>query len=380
MPFGKVILITPTHTKHKWEKHELHLRSLLCAEDGTIISSGLSKFFNYLENAEGDALTCEAITSGRAIYTEKIDGSLLIRFVYDGVVYFRTRGSHTLGDGFDNIPEFVSKNYPALMNPLLYSGYSILMEYVSPETTIILNYPEQQIKVLGYVAHYHDDGIPQFYGDSIALDSLCDDFNISSVKIYEFDSTFPDEVVKIISSWKDVEGIVLRYKTGFNIHLAKIKTTEYIRMHSFRFHFTKEKIKTFCYINEITNIEEYKNCIYKLGFDWEIAEFSIPYVEEYISELLKNKESVSKFINTISELKFSSRKDAAIALKELTKENIGFFNIGIQYLFGDKAYIDSAIIAMTLGVGINSLKELKLNSSKMINFSIKDTESKIDAV
>ena len=62
--YGSVILVAPKKVKHVWRDDELHLRSLICDPDGTIISSGFPKFMNYGEREDLDAITENLIENG----------------------------------------------------------------------------------------------------------------------------------------------------------------------------------------------------------------------------------------------------------------------------------------------------------------------------
>ncbi len=141
---GEVILITPSFEKHKWTPSELHLRSLLCTPDGKICSSGFQKFKNLGEDPEVDLLVKQSILEGKSWFTSKMDGSLVIRSVINGKVHFRTRGSHTLGEGFIGpIMKMVQERYPKLLDPNLDARYSILFEYTSPENKIVVDYAQE---------------------------------------------------------------------------------------------------------------------------------------------------------------------------------------------------------------------------------------------
>jgi len=200
---GPVVMITPTFTKHSWSPDEFHLRSLMCREDGEVISSGFGKFQNYSENPELDKITDKAILSGEAWFAEKMDGSLLIRSVIDGKVHLRTRGSHTLGEGFkEPIEELISKKYPNLMDPTKDSRYSILFEYTSPDNLVVLQYEEPQLTVLGLVDLTADP--VEFYSDPKLVQNLEADYGTPAVKFHDLKGDV-DNIIEEIDGWRGSE-------------------------------------------------------------------------------------------------------------------------------------------------------------------------------
>ena len=50
---GEVIIVVPGYGKHKWKDEELHLRSLMCAPDGTILSPACVCLWNLFPSAVG---------------------------------------------------------------------------------------------------------------------------------------------------------------------------------------------------------------------------------------------------------------------------------------------------------------------------------------
>jgi hypothetical protein len=80
-----LILITPHKFKHIWEPHEVHLRSLLLDSNGKVISSGFPKFRNMGECSHDDAAFLSSLRTGRVVFTEKRDVTLVCLDMFPSV-------------------------------------------------------------------------------------------------------------------------------------------------------------------------------------------------------------------------------------------------------------------------------------------------------
>jgi RNA ligase len=361
---GKVYLITPKQSKHSWNNKELHLRSLLLDANFRVCSSGFGKFFNYGEKPELDALTEQAIQTGNTIFTEKADGSLIIRSVINGQVHFRTRGSHVLADEFAiPVMELVNRRYPRLLDPNLDVRYSLLFEFTSPNNKIILGYQEPELTALG--AMDLSASPPEFVS---CPEAIQDTYGTPAVAFHKLQGSL-FEVIEQVRSWKDSEGIVVwcQLPNG-QLHLAKIKTTEYIRLHGLKYHFSAEKCRQFFWYKDISSEQQLQDALFSLGIDWEFAQFILPDLNEYIAHSNKIRQEVSDLIeliklNGVNAL--PTRKEKALMIKELTAENTKLFNIGIQYAVGED--IQNHVDALILGVGLNSVKNYRKEAAQLLS-------------
>lgn len=93
---GENVLVLPTKGNFMraadWTEEELLFRSLMFnRETGQVVSAGLPKFFNYGESELDTILLNNKLAQGEPVlFTEKMDGSLLIRSVINGKVRLRT--------------------------------------------------------------------------------------------------------------------------------------------------------------------------------------------------------------------------------------------------------------------------------------------------
>jgi RNA ligase len=378
--YGKVFLITPSFDKHKWLQNEFHLRSLLCDQNGIVLSSGFGKFLNYGEDPDLDILTQKSILAGKVQFSEKVDGSLIIRSVINGKVHFRTRGSHHLADDFSEpVMSLIKYKYPKLLNPSMDSRYSILFEYTSPDNRIVLKYDEPKLTAIGLMDLSGD--IPEVCASQELAQQLEEDYDTPSVKFYNLGNSIND-IISNIRKWKDSEGVVAwcTLPDG-SMHFAKIKAAEYIRIHSLKYHLTKDKVIMLCYTKDIDLLVKLQDEMHELGIDWEAVSFIQPYFEEYIERKLRIEKEVIQFINEVEEQKVSelhSRKEMAITLQNIAAGNSGLFNIGIQYVLGDKSVVKKGMDALILNISMRGLENYKAEAAGLTLLLSKNTNSKED--
>ncbi|MHA2064884.1 MAG: hypothetical protein ACXABY_10965, partial [Candidatus Thorarchaeota archaeon] len=83
---------------------------------------------------------------------------------------------------------------------------------------------------------------------------------------------------------------------------------------------------------------------------------------EYIERKARIEAEVTQFIRDIEEQEVTelpTRKEKAITLQRLTVGNRGLFNIGIQYVLGDKSVVKPGMDALILGVSMKRLDNYK---------------------
>jgi hypothetical protein len=367
--FGKVVMITPSFGKHRWELNEVHLRSLMCTLEGEVISSGFPKFFNYGEKEEVDAITQQQIIAGDVWFAEKMDGSLLVRSVIDGKVHLRTRGSHTLGDGFkEEIETLIQLKYPNLMNPAMGVGYSLLFEYTSPYNLIVLEYDEPQLTALGMMDLSTDPA--EFVSNPDVVKAMEIDYATPAVGFHSLSGSTED-VLELIRSWKGSEGVVVWSQlSDGSMHLAKIKAAEYIRIHSLKFQLTEAKVKQLCWHKDIDTLGGLKAEFYRLGVDWEAVSFIEPIFVSYMRRRTDTTVMVNNFVDQIIEEKveeLETRKLKALKLQEMAGQNRALFSMGMQYVLGKKN-VQPFIDSITLDVSTKQLENYRKSAETLAEY------------
>lgn len=368
---GPIVLIGPTKSKHGWSDEELHLRSLLCRPDGTIICSGFPKFLNFGERQDLDEITREAILSEHPTYfPEKMDGSLIIRSVIDGHVCFRTRGSHHLGEFEEQVMRLVVDKYPRLNDPDYLPDVTCLFEYTSPNNRIIVPYEESELTFLGQM-HYQEGRTPWFIGNPDLIRQVCEETGVRQLKFHSLPSDMASLKNEIVG-WQNSEGIVVWCDLPGGMHLAKIKAAEYVRLHSIKYRLSDSKLQMLCWFRGLYSHEALRNELYSLGVDWESMSFVIPAFEEFLERKERYTKMVSDFLQEVEARGIpaqTNRKWIALDLKAFVasldveaSERRSLFNVGIRYCTGDRDYVPQALDALILGISVGRLKSYGLEA------------------
>lgn len=195
------------------------------------------KFFNAYENPF-TMFDKSTPSTEIAVVMDKLDGSIISTFMdVDYVV--RTKSHSSLNSDHAINSTRMLLNDQDLYNEIYYAesmGYTVNMEYTSPEFRIVLPYQEDNLTVLNLrnrmtgellVGHRLKEFSPYLYSRSV--------FH----KYGEIDSTFPMketlyDSIEATRSMTDIEGFVLILKDG---RMCKIKTDWYCSLH-----FTKDSI------------------------------------------------------------------------------------------------------------------------------------------
>lgn len=280
---GDVRLINPTHIKHVWEEDELHFRSLLIDDAGEVLSSGFPKFFNYGEKPAHDAAFRAALAENRVTLHEKLDGSLIIMSVdHNQVGRVRTRGNHSLGEFAEPVQRCLNQ-YPKawiLTQLNVFGSFSLLMEYVSPENQIVVKYTNPELYLLAIVDHSD----LQVYNSESLLTFLSSVSGIPVAPRFKAVSLESDVLIDYVRSLKGREGVVASYIHEGRTQFLKIKSEEYVRLHSVRFNM-EGKGRKLAYLLGIEADYEILPKLASLGIDAEGAAFISGEIAEYVRDL-----------------------------------------------------------------------------------------------
>jgi hypothetical protein len=353
---GTLMLITPTPGKHRWELDELHLRSLLCKPDGTIVCSGFPKFRNYGEDESEGRMFEGYLENGEVSFAEKMDGSLIIRTVIDGHVNFRTRGSHKLADSFEErVMELVREKYPRLLSPIYRQGVSMLFEYTSPSNRIVLQYEDCSLTTLGLMNLYYDETLPKFFGFKHLADKIAAETGVDTLEFHDLTTDLP-ELRSEIAGWIGSEGIVAW--CGDGAMLIKIKADEYIKIHSLKYHLTEDRVRKMAWFGNMDSIDDLKNRFFEMGLDWESVDFVREYMEDFLRDKAAIESEVTQFLLAVDKAgitQLPSRKRQALALKELASGDKRLLALGFKYIADDTVGVQNFTAAKVLKIPVNAL-------------------------
>lgn len=323
-------LITPgfSVSNSAWKTEQsLWLRSMHIDADDKVISCGFKKFFNIGEGVLHSQITQETlldhIDKGKQLVaTLKIDGSLLIRYVHNRQVKFRTRGSLEVGlDNKDEIEGFIKK-YPKLNDPTYYPTMSLLFEWVSNRNQIVIKYEVPEIYIVGAVLHGKDIKWYDTEFDLIdihGLEKISQDTGVCCT--IHFNLKNKAEVLNLIEKLKtekEIEGYVIRMNNDQD--LVKIKSDNYFILHALKSNLNTESLIDLIISWDLGyNFNAFKEK-FIASYDWETWQIAIPAVSS-IFDGIKHAEAIGIHINRfVDENKDKSRKEFALLAKEKYSE------------------------------------------------------------
>lgn len=207
--------LIPSYNRFK-EDNSFFMRGF-CVIDESIISPSLHKFFNYGEHTEWSDLNFNSPDVGMTI---KWDGSLLIPFIIDDEVKFRTKMD--VGTPLTDLAEELAKEngLDEWIKPMIKSGSYPLFELISPEFEIVVHYPKNELKYLGNYKFLEGnvfDCATNFYiEDLYPVEKFMKKHSIDNIENY-------------LSEVENFEGFILKDVKTKKIY--KMKADEYVTLH-----------------------------------------------------------------------------------------------------------------------------------------------------
>jgi RNA ligase len=197
-----------TQYEGKWDEVTMMCRGLVTDTEGNIMARPFKKFFNMEEGKHTP-------TSEFDVY-EKMDGSLIIVFWYDGGWVVASRGSFTSEQAIG-----ASKIFFDELDHNFSIGITYLFEFTAPWNRIVIDYGENpNLTLLGAIRT--DDGTEATWEQ---LKMIGDGANCDIVKKYDGISDY-STLKGMIND--NQEGFVIRFSNGDRM---KIKGEEYLRLH-----------------------------------------------------------------------------------------------------------------------------------------------------
>lgn len=201
--------------KKGWNWFEENSRGIIFnLSTGELVSRPYKKFFNYGEHGI-------APTGKIKLVQEKMDGSLGVPYIYNGDVYFATKGSFTSSQStwattWINHPERIDLRDQ--IYDVLYNGFTPLFEIIYPQNRIVVDYGSRAELVLLSIIHNET-------GTELVL-------NLSrywSGSIAETHQYTIDEMITLTETLPaSHEGWVVTFEDGVK---SKIKGAPYLRAH-----------------------------------------------------------------------------------------------------------------------------------------------------
>lgn len=198
-----------------WDDITLNMRATVLDKEGRVVARSFPKFFNMDEHV--NPIPPESFE----VY-EKMDGSLILLFYYQGEWVVASKGS--FNSDYSKKAEEILKNHKVdyLDKHICYS-----FELISPLSKIVVDYGG--VEKLVMLAAFNREG---------------GEWNINEYGQYGFEIVKNYKGIDDLSTIKQKiesnhEGFVVRFKNGFRI---KIKSDEYIKLHYYATGLTKRHI------------------------------------------------------------------------------------------------------------------------------------------
>ena len=195
-----------TQYKGYWDEVTMACRGLVLDDEYNVVGRPFGKFFNLSELNKNDIPYNESFQ----IY-EKMDGSFIELFKYDGKIIVASKGSFTSDHTFW-AREILLKKYLHIL-PLIEDDKTYIFELIHPENRIVVNYGDMSDLILLSVV------------DNFTGKDKIEHIGFPVVKEY-----FGIKDLETLSSKVDDnhEGFVIKWANGMR---AKVKGAEYCKLH-----------------------------------------------------------------------------------------------------------------------------------------------------
>lgn len=194
-----------------WNWFTTQARGLVVDESGNIVARGFDKFFNLEEHGSLDLPTSSFVAY------DKLDGSLIIAFRYEGEVVVCSRGSFESDHAYwaQEIIDEAEWDGPSY-------GCSACFELIHPDNRIVVDYGD--MRDLVYLGHRSFTGEDWWFPEDTPFPAA-ERFLVGSVDQLPHRS--------------NAEGFVLHWPNGFRV---KVKYDDYVEIHRAVFGLTERKV------------------------------------------------------------------------------------------------------------------------------------------
>lgn len=192
-----------TQYENYWDEITLSCRGLVTNDKGNIVARGFNKFFNIEEGKFEPTENFEV--------WEKMDGSLLLVFWYEGQWVVATRGSFTSDQSIKGIELLKKYN-----TDIMFRHLTFCFEILFPQNRVVVDYGDYEgLVLLG------------------TFDKNGKEYDVEMWREYGFDVVKKYDGIKDFKELKamvkdDQEGFVVKFTNGDRV---KIKGVEYLRLH-----------------------------------------------------------------------------------------------------------------------------------------------------
>ncbi len=282
---------TPLTTiERKWDDVTKKCRGLILDSEYRLVSKPFDKFFNYQELKEG-------VPNTPYVLREKMDGSLGISYMHEGVFGIATCGS------FDSeqalfATKIIKDKYSKELKYMDFEKYTYLFEIIYPENRVVLDYGQiRDVYFLGAIEKQKNTYVKHFPYVDLGFPTP------ESIDFMTVEEALDQDL-------EGKEGYVVYHSCGT---MYKIKFKKYLELHRLLTQFTNKDLwkmmKEGNYLDYIADIpDEYYQSI-----------------KEEVSKFLKEYNSIENDCNIIVDsLQSLDRKTIADRIKEYQYKNVVF--------------------------------------------------------
>lgn len=297
---------------HIWTPENIHYRSRVETLAGEIVSQGFKKFMNLGQGPDGLRVdTADVITAcltGDAVATVKIDGSLIVRSVYQGRVLLRTRGAFGY-EHQENAAEIAvcTARSPRLLDPAYMPDYSLLLEWVSPTNVIILKYGQPDLVLVGAIDHRE-----LRYLRLSDLQMVATDLGVPLVEFFRLDQDGWTSLYKSLAVDTEREGYVVRIHVEQT--LVKVKCAPYLAKHAFKYGMSTGKLVDL-WLQANRPTEEGFVASLSREFDEETIMWAMPFITTLFRSVRAVQEREEALRQEVERCRALSRKDFALRMQ-----------------------------------------------------------------
>ena len=305
--------------KGEWSELLMMCRGLVVDENGNIIARPFKKFFNLHEHLNNpDKLPPIPKTKKFDVY-EKLDGSLIILFWYDGEWEVASRGSF-ISEHAKKAREMIENKYGFYINRFDKSK-THLFELIAPEFRIVVNYGDMEELFLLAIIETKSGKEDGIFGVNFP----------NKPKIYDGVADIKELFEKYPYTGNQ-EGFVIRFRNGFRL---KLKYEEYVKLH-----------RMVTGLNENAIYEMLKSGEGVVELKKQLPEEFYGWIDEKAGKLLDMFEKIKNshidvFKNEIDG-RFTNRKEMALKILSYKPQ----LNPSILFALADDKNIDEIIWKM----------------------------------
>ncbi|MCK9596258.1 hypothetical protein M0R19_03700 [Candidatus Pacearchaeota archaeon] len=297
-----------------WDLYTESCRGLVIDNKGNIVSRPFKKFFNYEELSKE---SIDKYSHMKYEVYEKIDGSFIEIFKYNGKNIISTRGTF-----FSSQALLAKEIFERKINEtfdFIKEGKTYCFELIHPTNRIVVNYGDIEDLILLSIIDVKTGKEESYSGLFKEVPCI-----FSVVNRFDFSELVND--IKDLKKFetKNKEGFVLKFEDNYRI---KLKFDEYVRLHRIAYNFSNKVIWE-CLRNN-SSLEELKKNLPEESYTW-FEKTKDDLIARYNDILCEVKKEFNDIIQKVSDI--NDKKEFALYAVKSKYKGI-LFNIYDKHNF-----------------------------------------------